>query len=220
MKPTTAAHLPQEVSCGTTTIACEFDRGVILAADSRTSLGTYVTNRDTDKLTRLTDNVYCACSGWAGDAQAVTDRVIYRLELDVADGYRQASDVPSVYRVAKVFQNILGERTGYFKASFIVAGWDVVKGSQIYALPSSGVLTSQSVACGGSGSAYILGYVENQWRCGMKQKECLAFVRTTLSLAMNRDYATGGYICVCVMELGKLVERIVLQPVSPNSALV
>ncbi|KAL1461962.1 hypothetical protein WDU94_013821 [Cyamophila willieti] len=207
---------PQQESCGTTTIACEFTGGVILAADSRASLGTYVSSQDTDKLMRLTDNVYCACSGWAGDAQAVTDLAIYRLELDVADGYRESTSVPSVYRVARIFQNILRKREGYFKASFIFAGWDNVKGAQVYALPASGVLTRQNVTCGGSGSAYILGYVTHQWRSGMKRKECMEFVRTTLSLAMNRDYATGGYIRVGVMKFGEPMERIVLQPITPN----
>ena len=41
----------QEVSTGTTLVAVEFADGVVLGADSRTSMGTYVANRVTDKLT-------------------------------------------------------------------------------------------------------------------------------------------------------------------------
>lgn len=40
-------------------MAVTYDGGVVLGADSRTSTGTYVANRATDKLTRLTDQV-CA----------------------------------------------------------------------------------------------------------------------------------------------------------------
>jgi 20S proteasome alpha/beta subunit len=41
----------EEVSTGTTLVACEFDGGVVIGADSKTSMGTWVANRVTDKLT-------------------------------------------------------------------------------------------------------------------------------------------------------------------------
>lgn len=41
----------------TTIMAVTFDGGVVLGADSRTSTGSYIANRVTDKLTQLTDNV-------------------------------------------------------------------------------------------------------------------------------------------------------------------
>ncbi len=38
-------------------MAVAYDGGVVLGADSRTSTGTYVANRATDKLTKLTERV-------------------------------------------------------------------------------------------------------------------------------------------------------------------
>lgn len=60
-------------------MAVEFDGGVIIGADTRTSLGTYVSNRFTDKLTRITDKIYCCRSGSAADTQAIADIVQYSL---------------------------------------------------------------------------------------------------------------------------------------------
>ena len=40
-----------EVSTGTSIMAVEFDRGVVIAADSRTTSAPYIANRVTDKLT-------------------------------------------------------------------------------------------------------------------------------------------------------------------------
>ena len=40
-----------EVSLGTTIMAVSFDGGVVVGADSRTSTGSYVANRVSDKLT-------------------------------------------------------------------------------------------------------------------------------------------------------------------------
>ena len=57
----------------TSIIAVEFDGGVVLGADSRTSTGIYVANRVSDKLTQVHDRIYCCRSGSAADTQAVSD---------------------------------------------------------------------------------------------------------------------------------------------------
>ena len=53
----------------------------MIGADSRTSMGTWVANRVTDKLTPVTDNIFCCRSGSAADTQAITDIVKYRLNF-------------------------------------------------------------------------------------------------------------------------------------------
>jgi hypothetical protein len=58
---------------GTTIVACTYDGGVVLGADSRVSTGTYVSNRASDKITALADNVWLLRSGSAADTQAVAD---------------------------------------------------------------------------------------------------------------------------------------------------
>lgn len=57
----------------TSIIAVEFDGGVVLGADSRTSTGIYVANRVSDKLTQVHDQIYCCRSGSAAHTQAVAD---------------------------------------------------------------------------------------------------------------------------------------------------
>ena len=47
----------EEVLTGTTIIACAFDGGVVLGADSRTSSGSYVANKAADKITKVCDKV-------------------------------------------------------------------------------------------------------------------------------------------------------------------
>ena len=41
----------------------------------------YVANRFTDKLTKITDHIYCCRSGSAADTQAIADIVSYHLEF-------------------------------------------------------------------------------------------------------------------------------------------
>ena len=47
----------------TTIMACVYDGGVVLGADSRTSTGNYVANRASDKITQVVDNVWMCRSG-------------------------------------------------------------------------------------------------------------------------------------------------------------
>jgi len=47
----------EEVLTGTTIMACTYEGGVVLGADSRTSSGSYVANRAADKITKCCDRV-------------------------------------------------------------------------------------------------------------------------------------------------------------------
>ncbi len=56
----------------TTIISAAFEGGVVLGADSRTTTGSYIANRVTNKITPLCDNVYILRSGTAADTQAIS----------------------------------------------------------------------------------------------------------------------------------------------------
>ena len=62
-------------------MAVEFDGGVIIGADSRTSMGSYVSNRVSDKLSEVSEYIYCCRSGSSADTQAITDKVKLYLNL-------------------------------------------------------------------------------------------------------------------------------------------
>ena len=53
---------------------------------------------------------------------------------------------------------------------------------------------------GGSGSSYIYGFVDANFRPGMSRDECLTFVRAALSHAMARDGSSGGVIRTVVID--------------------
>ena len=47
----------------TTIMAVEYDGGVVMGADSRTSTGSYIANRVSDKITFVDDKIYVCRSG-------------------------------------------------------------------------------------------------------------------------------------------------------------
>ena len=54
---------------------------------------------------------------------------------------------------------------------------------------------------GGSGSAYIYGLCDKQWKAGMSEDECKAFVQKAVGHAMARDGSSGG--CIRTVSISK-----------------
>ncbi|XP_077510420.1 proteasome subunit beta type-6-like [Amblyomma americanum] len=194
-----------EHSTGTTILAVEFDGGVVIGADSRTSTGAYVANRVSDKLTRVTDRIYCCRSGSASDTQAIADIVAYHVGF-----YEMVMGEPAkVETAANIFRELCYNHRDQLVAGIICAGWDRHNGGQVYMVPLGGMLMRQPVAMGGSGSTYLYGYVDANYKSGMTKEECLKFVTDAISLAIVRDGSSGGVIRLGVITKDG-VERKVL----------
>ncbi|XP_068229041.1 proteasome subunit beta type-6 [Palaemon carinicauda] len=201
-----------EVLTGTSIMAVEFDGGVVVGADSRTSMGTYVSNRVTDKLTRVTDRIYCCRSGSAADTQAIADIVSSHMDLlEVKLG-----EPPLVQVAANTFKEICYNYRDMLMAGIIVAGWDKSKGGQVYTMPLGGMIVRQQVAIGGSGSTYVWGYVDSAFKPNMNKEETVDFVKNTLTLALTRDGSSGGVVRVAVITKDGVDRRVFLHNELPT----
>jgi len=178
------------VKTGTTIMAAAYDGGVVMGADSRTSNGNFVANRVTDKITTLAENIYICRSGSAADTQALSSYITYflhqhRIEYD---------GLPEVKTAAMLAKQMAYDNKNSLQAGLIVAGWDSRNGASVYAIPLGGTLIQVPFTVGGSGSAYVMGFCDKNWRSDFTREECEAFVRKTVSLAMTRDGSSGGMI--------------------------
>jgi 20S proteasome subunit beta 1 len=181
-------HDNQEVSTGTTLVALEFADGVVLAADSRTSMGTYVANRVTDKLTPVTSHIFACRSGSAADTQAVTDIIKYKLSfLEIERGEKAP-----VHTAAYLFKEICYDYRDQLSAGIIVGGWDKEKGGQVYSIPLGGMMVRQPATIGGSGSTYLYGFLDSKYREGMSKEETVDLALNCVTHAINRDGSSGG----------------------------
>ncbi|KAK7899328.1 hypothetical protein WMY93_020181 [Mugilogobius chulae] len=74
----------------------------------------------------------------------------------------------------------------------------------------NGLLSRQPFAVGGSGSSYVYGFVDAEYRRGMTKEECEKFVVNTLSLAMSRDGSSGGVAYVVTIDEHSTQEKVIL----------
>jgi len=190
---------------GTTIMAVEFQGGVVLGADTRTTTGSYVANRVTDKLTKITDKIYCCRSGSAADTQAIADIVSYHLEFHEM----QTGEDPPVRSAAVVFKDLCYKYRDQMTAGILVAGWDKQLGGQIYSIPIGGMISRQGVSIGGSGSSYIYGFVDSQFKEGMSKEEAADFVTKAVTLAINRDGSSGGCVRLAIITKEGVERRLI-----------
>lgn len=179
-----------EVDLGTTIMAVTYKGGVIIGADSRTTTGSYIANRVTDKLTKVHDYIYCCRSGSAADTQAVADIVKYYLQLTaVTEG-----GLPKVHTAAALFKELCYNNKDGLSAGIIVAGWDEFDGPAVYAIPLGGSMHKLPFTIGGSGSTFIYGYCDSQFKEDMTKEEAIEFTKNAITLALTRDGSSGGVV--------------------------
>lgn len=186
-------------------MAVEFNGGVVIGADSRTTTGAYIANRVTDKLTKVTDYIYCCRSGSAADTQAIADIVSYHLNFYEME----MNEHPEVNVAANVFRDMCYNYRDQLTAGIIVAGWDKRLGGQVYSVPIGGMLVRQAFTIGGSGSSYVYGYTDANFKEGMTQEEAVNFSKNTLALAMSRDGSSGGVIRLGIITKDGIERRVI-----------
>lgn len=193
---------PGEVNLGTSIMAVKYANGVVLGADTRTSTGVYIANRASDKITPLSKNIYCCRSGSAADTQALAAMVRSQLESHSL----QLGRAPSVKTAATLFQRLCYENKDKLMAGIIVAGFDDIRGGVVYNIPLRGACVEQNFAIGGSGSSYIYGYCDANYKPNMSEEQCISFVQNAISHALYRDGSSGGNIRTMVLN-GKEQKR-------------
>merc|ERR1740116_481904 len=178
---------------GTTIVAVQYKDGVLLGADSRSSVGgQYVANRLTDKLQPLTENIFILRSGSSAHTQNVGDYVQHYLN----NLSQELDEPPRVRTAAQLIQSICYSNKNWMSASIIIAGWDKYEEGQIYACPLGATLAKKvPYALGGSGSSYIYGFIDAHFKSNaMEHDDARMFVRRAISHAIFRDGSSGGVV--------------------------
>jgi 20S proteasome subunit beta 1 len=178
-------------------MAVTFNGGVVLGADSRTTQGSYIASRISDKIEPIHSRIFCLRTGVSSHTQALAKYVRNYLSQYAVN---EKTNLPEVGVAARLFQVISYSNKDFLRAGIILAGWDEVSGPQVYEITLGGTLVQLPYAISGSGSGYIYGYCDSNWKEGMTEHEAIQFVKNSLSLAMSRDGSSGGIIRLAVVK--------------------
>ena len=181
---------------GTTTVGVVCKDGVILASDTRVTMGYYVAHKQGKKVYQIDDHLAMTIAGSVADAQRAVDVLItnaklYRIEL----GRR----LP-VSSAARLLANLLfSARYVPLLAQVLVGGVDDT-GPHMFSIDPFGSLTEERSVSTGSGSPVAYGILEDKFVDGAHVKEMLPIVVKAVNAAMKRDSASGDSYNVAVID--------------------
>lgn len=214
-----SAASSSEVGMGTTILALRFKDGVIVAADTRTSVSGYVSNRFARKINILLEEPASSCvvcrSGSAADTQWLAREAKY----EFASRKLRFGILPSVSQIAHYLKYKIRSADSGLSASLICAGYDAETGSHIYAITPGGSLLEEDMFCvSGSGSTYILGHLDYELRDRplLEEQDAIDTVVRMVRLSIARDSSSGGLIRIVVMNANGLRE-ITVYPEAPDN---
>jgi len=181
---------------GTTTIGAVCRDGVILASDTRVTMGFYVAHKHGKKVYQIDDHLAMTIAGSVADAQRAVDILTANAHL-----YRVNLGRPlPVSSAARFLANLLfSARYVPLLAQVLVGGVDDT-GPHVYAIDPFGSLTEEKYVSTGSGSPVAYGILEDRYREGASLKEMLPVVVKAVGASMKRDSASGDSFNVAVID--------------------
>jgi len=176
---------------GTTTIGIVCRDGVVLAAERRAVMGTFIASKEAKKIYQLDDRLAMTTAGSVGDAQQLARIMSAEVKL-----YKMRRGKPiSPKAVSTLLANILsGSKHFPFLVQLLVGGMNA-RGPSMFSLdPVGGEIEERSIASTGSGSLVAYGVLEDRYTDTITVDEGAELAIRALHTAMKRDSASGDGI--------------------------
>eukprot|EP01100_Stratorugosa_tubuloviscum_P010501 TRINITY_DN4516_c1_g2_i1.p1 TRINITY_DN4516_c1_g2~~TRINITY_DN4516_c1_g2_i1.p1 ORF type:complete len:274 (+),score=149.66 TRINITY_DN4516_c1_g2_i1:122-943(+) len=177
---------------GTTTLAFLFKHGVIVAVDSRATMGTYISSQSVKKVIEINPYLLGTMAGGAADCSFWERELGRRCRLYELNNKERIS----VAAASKILANIVYYYRGYgLSMGTMITGWDK-KGPQLYYVDDDGTRVKGNLFSVGSGSVYAYSVLNAGYRHDLTPEEAYELGRRSIYQATHRDGASGGLINV------------------------
>jgi proteasome beta subunit len=191
---------------GTTTVGIVFDKGVLVAAEKRATMGTFIASKDVDKILFVSDRIAITTAGGVGDAQSLAR--LLRAELELYK-YSRGEQI-SIQGAATMLANVLqGNKYFPYFVQIIIAGFD--SEPRLYDLDLFGGLLGEKYTSTGSGSIVAYGVLDEGFKPNLSEQDAVALATRAIRAAVKRDSASGEGVDVVVITKDA-VKRIPTQP--------
>jgi proteasome beta subunit len=204
----------KEYMKGTTTVGVTCKDGVVLASDTRATMGTLIAHKFVRKSFMIDNHLGATVAGAVADAQALirwiqSEAKLYRM--------RQGTEM-SVDALSTLMGNIMFSHRYYPLIVQLIVGGTDKKGPKLYSIDPLGSSIEDTVISTGSGSPVSYGVLEDSYREGMSVDEGIQLAVRALRASLQRDAMTGngidvvkitkeGFVKLSDKEIEKLVKE-------------
>jgi len=180
---------------GTTICAVIFKDGVILGADTRSTGGDIVANKNCEKLHYMAPNIYCAGAGTAADCDKTTATISSQLELHRLNTGRQVR----VVAANRLVKQMLFRYQGHIGTYLIMGGVDVT-GPHLYEIAAHGSTSKVPYCTMGSGTLAAMSVLESRWQPNMEEEDAKQLVRDAIRAGIFNDMGSGSNVDLVVVK--------------------
>jgi 20S proteasome subunit beta 5 len=182
---------------GTTTLGFIFDHGVLLAVDSRASMGSYIGSGSVKKVIEISRYLLGTMAGGAADCSFWERNLAFLCRLhELREGKRI-----SVAAASKLLANNVYQYRGMgLSMGTMIAGFDENKGPSLYYIDDDGTRLKGDRFSVGSGSTYAYGVLDSGYRKNMTVEEAVELGKRSIWHATHRDAYSGGTINVYLIQ--------------------
>ena len=181
---------------GTTTMGIVCQEGIVMATDTRVTMGYTVAHKHGKKIFPLDQHLAMTIAGGVADAQNVVEILKANAKLFNLSNNR----VMPVGAAARLVANILFSSRGQgpLMLQALIGGVDD-SGAHIYAIDPFGSVTEETCVSTGSGSPVAYGVLEDGYADNMVVKDGVSLVVRAVTSAMKRDAGSGDSFDVAVV---------------------
>mmetsp|Transcript_10143 Transcript_10143/g.13842 ORF Transcript_10143/g.13842 Transcript_10143/m.13842 type:complete len:266 (+) Transcript_10143:156-953(+) len=177
---------------GTTCLGFVFKGGVIIAVDSRASMGAYVSSQTVKKVIEINPYLIGTMAGGAADCQFWLRNLGTQCRLHELNTKKRIS----VAGASKLLSNTLFSYRGMgLSIGTMIAGWDHT-GPSLYYLDSEGQRVKGQRFSVGSGSLFAYGVLDQGHKWDLSDEEAQELGRKAIYHATFRDGSSGGTVSV------------------------
>jgi proteasome beta subunit len=180
---------------GATAVGITYKDGVVLGAERRITLGSFVRSKSGRKVFKVTETVGAVCAGMVADMQNLVKEVSVYSKLKELES-RKALRPNSVAKLMStlMFQN----RYAPLLTQVILGG--VGAKPVVYVLDPLGSVISDVYATVGTGEETAIGVVEAGYNPAMSQKDARDLLVAAIKAAIARDAMSGNGIDILTVD--------------------
>jgi 20S proteasome subunit beta 5 len=177
---------------GTTTLGFKFQGGVVLAVDSRASMGKFNSSESVRKVIEINDYLLGTMAGGAADCLFWEENLARILKIyELNNGERM-----SVAGASQLFSSMLFNYRGHgLSVGTMIAGSDD-KGTHLYYCDQNGNRIKGDIFSIGSGGSYAMGVLDTNYHYNLSLEEAVELGKRAISEATYMDSGSGGVVRV------------------------
>ncbi|KAI9908278.1 hypothetical protein PsorP6_004400 [Peronosclerospora sorghi] len=187
--------------------------GVVLGADTRSTGGSIVMDKNCEKIHYIAPNIYCCGAGTAADTENTTALISSQLELHRLNTNTQSRVVTAM----TLLKRMLFQYQGYISAALVLGGVDIT-GPHLYTIYPHGSTDKLPFVTMGSGSLAAMSVFEHGYKDDMTEEEAKTLVQDAILAGIFNDLGSGSNVDLTTIKMtnGKVEVVKEINCIKPN----